>query len=79
MLEELCGRPKEHAKVDGVSARQVFEHWSLVEHEQRADEGYRSPRSPATLMEQPDPAEVWLLCHSSADSCRFCDSLPSGA
>ena len=47
MLEEKCGRPKQHAKINGVSARQVFQHWSLVEHEQRADEGYRSPRSPA--------------------------------
>ena len=47
MLEEKCGKPKKHAKVDRVSARQVFEHWSLVDAEQRANEGYRSPRSPA--------------------------------
>ena len=47
MLEEKCGKPKKHAKVDGVSAREVFVHWSLVKHEQRANEGYCSPRSPS--------------------------------
>ena len=47
MLEENCGRPKKQGKVDGASAREVFEHWSLVEHAPRANEGYRSPRSPA--------------------------------
>ena len=43
MLEDKCGRPKKQGKVDGVFAREVFEHWSLAEHEQRANEGYHSP------------------------------------
>ena len=54
MLEEKCGRPKQHAKINGVSARQGFQHWSSMSSEQI--------RAGAALAALPSPVlECWHL------------------